>query len=180
MTRSFRLLYRNSKSKRALVVVPAALVMAVTALGTAAHSAPMAVPWRVTGNVVFQMMDSETFGKNPTCHHDNPVVNQGFGQLPQNIWYYGKCGGEVRAEIHYKIFGNSDGSVSLGQGNVYLYEGTSDDTRDLDGGFPFGGLYSASIHIPKGQSVTKTFHVSNTAEDSPDDHADITITWRNG
>lgn len=180
MNRSVRHPLWGQKGRR-LLAVPAAMAMAITGLVTAAQSAQAAPnePWLVTGRVVFQMMDHEDFGANERCHHDNPIVNQGTGQLPQFYWYFGKCGGEVRAEIHYRIFGNSDGSVSLGQGQIKLFEGASAETNDLDGGYPWGGLYATSLRIPKGQSLTQTFHVSNALESEPDDKADITITWHN-
>ncbi|MFE3761535.1 hypothetical protein ACFXPI_07190 [Streptomyces sp. NPDC059104] len=157
------------------------MTMAVAGLSAAAQSAQSApgMPWLVTGNVVFQMMDHETFGPNTRCTHNNPIVNEGTGQLPQDFWYFGKCGGEVRAEIHYRMWGNSDGSVTVGPGEVILFEGTSAETNDRDGGFKFGGFVSPNIHIQKGQSVTRTFHVSNVSEDVPDDKADITMTWLN-
>ncbi|MFF4350870.1 hypothetical protein [Streptomyces sp. NPDC001530] len=155
------------------LVVPAATVIAATALGTTAQSAPRQAP--VTGNVVFQMMDHEDFGKNERCRHDNPVVNN-LGRAPGRFWYFGKCGGEVRAEIHYQLSRNNDGSIELRDGEVKLFEGDSADTNDPGGGFPFA---LSPIKIPQGQTRTMQFHVDNVLEDEPDDKADITLTLTN-
>ncbi|MEU9108099.1 hypothetical protein AB0D54_27940 [Streptomyces xanthophaeus] len=157
------------------LVVPAVMIMTVTALGTTAHSAPN-FNWEVKGRVSFQISDYEEFDANEHCNTSWEFTHKGKGSLPQDNFWYAKCGGEIRAEIHYTIQNRSRSAVII-NGSVKLYEGTSDDTRDLDGGYPIAGPVAGHINIPESQPVTKTYTVTNAKEQEPNDRADITITW---
>jgi hypothetical protein len=159
----------------------AAVLLATAALAATAQPAQAQVNWTVTGNVTMRIMDYEPWPeRNQVCNHSFPITNTGFGQLPRDFWYYGKCGGEIRAEIHYQLSGWHDGAVSLyGVGRVDLFEGTSEDTRDLDGQAHFGNAGVLGPKIFKGSSVTRSFHVFNAMEGERDDKVDLAITWRN-
>ncbi|MFI9243980.1 hypothetical protein ACIGXF_15600 [Streptomyces sp. NPDC053086] len=153
------------------LVVPATMLIVAAASGTTAQSASR----DVTGNVVFQIMDYETFGKNERCRYDIPIVNEMNENEPwrySKYWYFGKCGGEVRAEIHYYIRRYRDGLVDV-KGELQLYEGTSADTDDRD------GLNVFALDVPQGQTGTTSIHVENTDEGQPDDKADVTLTLHN-
>jgi hypothetical protein len=154
--------------------VPAAIVMAVTAPGTAAQAASLQER-QVTGNVVFDMMDYEPFGANERCRYDIPIVNRGqvLGP-PVRYWYFGKCGGEIRTEIHYRIQRNSNGVLVVDDISVPFFEGTTAETNDQD-----GGTVIARYEIPPGQTVTKQVRVQNDSEGEPDDRTIVTFTLRN-
>ncbi|WP_448316556.1 hypothetical protein [Streptomyces sp. CO7] len=178
---SQRRLPRRLRGGRRALVLPAAFA-AATALVSSASTASAApdTPWHVVGNVQMRIMDHEDFGKNPVCNYNIPIDHRGTGQLPQSFWWFGKCGGEVRAEIHYSLSGQADGSVWVaGPAYVQLYEGASDTTRDLDGQVQWVPYSVLGPTIAKGgPPLTKSFHVTNAAEGEPDDKVDLTITMR--
>ncbi|MFJ2825968.1 hypothetical protein ACIO7M_33445 [Streptomyces toxytricini] len=151
------------------LVIPAAILMALTGFEVSAMSAPN-YRWEVKGRVHIWVSDYEEVGDNEYCGKTFEFTHTGNGQLPQSHWWYLKCGGEVRAEIHYTL-NNFLRSATIDPGEVKLYEGTSGDTRDLDGGYPI------RLTIPEGKPVTKVFEVHNAMEDEPEDAAKITITW---
>ncbi|MFF4039227.1 hypothetical protein [Streptomyces sp. NPDC001816] len=167
----------GSMLRRALVV-PVATVLATTALGTAAHSAPRL--FDADGYIDFQMMDAETFGPNHRCDKQIKVFNNP-GSTPGHFWYFATCGGEVRAEFHYTISRNPDGSIVMTDAKALLFEGTSADTRDLDGdaSYFWSVLGQPGWIIPRPGSDTKHFHVENWMESEPDDKADITFVIAN-
>lgn len=73
-----------------------------------------------------------------------------------------KWGGEMRMEydITVRLLVNNTIDVAV-QGT--LYEGTSEDTDDLDGQ---GGL---TFQVPIGQTTGATLHITNTDEDAGDE-----------
>lgn len=159
---------------RRAIAVLAAIVMAVTVPGTSAQAASQQ-NWLVTGNVVLDMMDYETFGANERCRYDIPITNTGsVGGPPVRYWYFGKCGGEIRTEIHYRLTRGSSGLVTVDDIRVLFFEGTSADTTDQD-----GGTVIAPYLIWPGQTVTKQVRVQNDAEGQPDDRTIVTFTLRN-
>ncbi|SDM48470.1 hypothetical protein [Nonomuraea jiangxiensis] len=162
-----------SRNWRALAV-PAAMIMAVTAPATAAQAASQQ-DWRVTGTVVFDMMDYETFGANERCRHNVPISNKGrVGGPSVNYWYFGKCGGEIRTEIHYRLTRGSAGTVTVDNISIPFFEGATANTTDRD-----GWATIRPFIIWPGQSITKQVRVQNDAEDQPDDRTIVTFTLRN-
>jgi hypothetical protein len=154
------------------LTLPAAVVMAATAPGAAAHSVPQQ-PWKVTGSVVMNIVDYETFGPNEYCNYVIPLTNEGnTGGAPSNYWYFGKCGGEIRAEIHYQIQRSSSGLLDI-EGKVDFYEGTSVNTDDLDGTRTF------DFQVAPNTSGDKKIKVWNEDEDEPDDRATVTLFLHN-
>ncbi|GAA3445333.1 hypothetical protein [Planomonospora venezuelensis] len=161
---------RLSRLRHALAV-PSAIAVAVALPGAVAHPSARQ-PWTVTGTVNMRISDYETFGSNQICNHLIPITNTGTTGAASYYWYFGKCGGEIRAEIHYEILRNALGHLSVA-GRAYLYEGTSEDTTDMDGQRPF--RYS----VPPGSTNSRTINVWNEDEGQSDDSARITLTLNN-
>ncbi|MET7573049.1 hypothetical protein ABZT04_31840 [Streptomyces sp. NPDC005492] len=169
-TQGMRLGSSRSALWRALII-PAAAAIAVPALATDAQAAQRTV----TGSVSMRIMDYEDFGPNTVCNRGfslTPrVVNSGFSN---RIRLSSKCGGEVRVEVHYKLNIDPNGVIRVTEGLVKFYEGTSEDTGDLDGASAFANM----ILFP-GASASRNIHVQNWSEGQPDDKADVTLTLRN-
>ncbi|MET7451886.1 hypothetical protein ABZT03_08325 [Streptomyces sp. NPDC005574] len=154
-----------------VLVIPAAAAIAVPALATNAQAAQRTV----TGSVSMRIMDYEDFGPNTVC-------NRSFSLIPRvitsgtstKIRAWSKCGGEVRVEVHYKLTVDPNGVIRVTEGLVEFYEGTSEDTGDLDGASAFANM----ILFP-GASDSRNIHVQNWSEGQPDDKADVTLTLRN-
>ncbi|GHE46284.1 hypothetical protein GCM10017778_32740 [Streptomyces vinaceus] len=169
----------SRRRRQALSVTPVAIVMAIGgSVGTAAHASPQRAPSAtLISTVNFQIRDHEDVGKDTNCTRWSQTRNT-VRYLPQDFSHSGKCGGEIRVEIHYQADLNSDNSLTIDRGRVLFFEGTSEDTRDLDGGLTFG-FPGAPIIVPPGESVSRTYYVENSAEGERDDHAYVTVDWRN-
>ncbi|GAA3445334.1 hypothetical protein [Planomonospora venezuelensis] len=161
--RSFRL--------RHALAVPSAIAVAVALPGAVAHPSALQ-PWTVTGTVDMHISDYETFGSNQICNHRIPITNTGTTGATSAYWYFGKCGGEIRAEIHYSISRDSGGFLNV-KGNTYLYEGASENTADLD------GEQSFRFKVPPRSTHSKLMEVWNTDEDQPADFVRLTLTLNN-
>ncbi len=124
-----------------------------------------------------QLQDYETFGDNEHASGNfNKVTFVGSTQ-PQAIENVPPpkicAGGEIWAALDIKATKvNAAGDVSISV-DGRLYEGTSCDTTDLDGNF------SNTFTVPAGTTMTKSFSMSNTEEEEPEDKADITLTIEN-
>ncbi|GAB2754602.1 hypothetical protein [Streptomyces bullii] len=80
-----------------------------------------------------------------------------------------RWGGECRGEIH--LDGRVQNSELFVQGTALLYEADSEDNWDLDGSQPL------QFSVPKGATVQRSAHVTNTDEDAEDYvHWDVTIS----
>lgn len=155
---------------RSLAVLTAT-VIAVPALATTAQATPRAV----TGNVVFQIMDYESFGPNERCRRDFRLTPRDIEVgTHKDIVLSGRCGGEIRVEVHYRLEQQQGGFIRVTRGLVMFYEGTSENTNDLDGASAF-----ADIFLFPAQSASRNIHVQNWAEGEPDDKADVGLTLRN-
>lgn len=88
----------------------------------------------------------------------------------RHILDIGRCGGEVRVEAGFNFSRTTNGAVSI-VGNLKLYEGTSENSSDLD------GTESINDVVEANRSITLTKRVNNTAEGG--DWADITLTVNN-
>ncbi len=121
-----------------------------------------------------RIKDEETFGKDE-------FVDETFGVRPvyvgpthkqDTVTWTRKMGGEIRVEVRFDYFWKPNLSVELGY-NVKLYEGTSEDTGDLDG--ERGGV----ITIYKDQENVKLpVFVRNDAEDD-DDYVELNLLVSN-
>lgn len=79
------------------------------------------------------------------------------------------CGGEIRVEVHATATLNSSGVFCI-NGKVYLYEGTSESTGDLDGQATFSGCLGLG-------NLRFTGRVHNTDEGG--DYVDVDMTFTN-
>ncbi len=79
-------------------------------------------------------------------------------------------GGEVRVELRSKAIALSDGSARVDV-HVDLYEGTSENTGDLD------GSGDVTVYVPKDGYASKTFRVWNSDEGG--DFTEITLNLAN-
>jgi hypothetical protein len=82
-----------------------------------------------------------------------------------------RWGGELRAEyrITFRLLVNNTIDVQI---DGKLYEGTSEDTGDLD------GLGSTNLQVPVNQTQAATLSITNTEEDDPDEGR-LAISVRN-
>jgi hypothetical protein len=118
------------------------------------------------------VVDHESFGSNETgsanatssvtITNDNPMeILPGF---------IGKAGGEVRVEVQLKASATNIGDI-LVTGKVFLFEGTSDTSSDLD------GQADVNLIVPKDSVRRWAVHVDNQNEGG--DYADIEFTFNN-
>lgn len=112
---------------------------------------------KISYQVNMNITDSETFGSD----EHNSLSRNGLLLLEasapeRQVLTVGKCGGEVRIElrVNYK---QAVGGVQI-RANAKLYEGTSENSNDLDGESNFDGF------VPNGQSRPFDFRVDNTDE----------------
>ncbi len=126
---------------------------------------------RVTINAHMDLTDDETFGSNEHGSGDKSgevVVTNGSPQEIINM--VTTAGGEMRVElpINVQAHGNGDAKAT---GTAKLYEGTSEQTDDLD------GTLDVDFLIPRDGFVSKSFTIRNTDEGG--DFAVITLTASN-
>ena len=112
---------------------------------------------KISYQVSMYITDSETFGSDEhnSLSRNGLLLLEASAPERQDLTV-GKCGGEVRIElrVNYK---QAAGGVQI-HANAKLYEGTSDNSNDLDGESNFDGF------VPDGQSRTFDFRVDNTDE----------------
>jgi subtilisin family serine protease len=72
-----------------------------------------------------------------------------------------KVGGEVRGEVRLTLDWKNNSSIDV-RYNIRLYEGTSEDTTDLD------GEITGILNVPKDNTGNLSEKVMNTDENSPD------------
>jgi hypothetical protein len=113
-----------------------------------------------------RIKDEENFGKDDFFDggftpSPNPLrLNPGNRNVVTS--YIKKFGGEIRVEARYDLTWSADLSITVAC-NVKLYEGTSEDTGDLDG--ERGDI----VIVNKDQeNVPLNIHVTNTAEEDDD------------
>lgn len=126
---------------------------------------------RVTINAHMELTDDETFGSNEHNSGDK------FGEVvitsdsPQEIInMVVKAGGEMRVELPINVQARASGDTKA-TGTAKLYEGTSEETDDLD------GTLDVDFLIPRDGFVSKGYTIRNTDEGG--DFAVITLTASN-
>lgn len=126
---------------------------------------------RVTVSATIDGVDDETFGSNEYGHAEFTRETILSDSQPQNVMKMQcKWGGECRVEFELTGQQLDSGNVRV-SGIARLFEGTSEDTGDLDGESQF------VFEVPKGQSVTNDQRVDNTDEGG--DYATIKMTVNN-
>lgn len=90
----------------------------------------------------------------------NGIMLGPFGTHAETSWTEA-MGGEICVEVYLKLDWKVDSSVDISY-NVKLFEGTSEDTHDLD------GEKSGVVNVLKGTTHDLRVFVSNTEEDDDD------------
>ncbi|MEV8125250.1 hypothetical protein AB0P07_14235 [Streptomyces sp. NPDC085944] len=126
---------------------------------------------RITTLAAVSGMDYEDFGPNERASG----VRNGVDFYEEGEGYRRffdgelRWGGECRGEVH--LDGRVQDRELFVKGEALLFEGTSEDTTDLD------GRQELSFSVPRGDTVTQSAHVTNTDEGSQDYvHWDITVS----
>ena len=138
------------------------------------HHKPPPIPSnvsRVTTSATIDGVDDETFTADEFGHSEGTTQVVLADTLPHNVMHL-ECrwGDELRVELDLTGQRLDNGDVNVA-GVARLFEGTSEDTTDLDGQKNF------SILVPKGQTVNNQQKVENTAEGG--DYADIRMSFNN-
>jgi hypothetical protein len=128
---------------------------------------------RLTLRGTMKIEDYENFGDNEHATR-NMARNSDVGPFGTHdeIQWTEKMGGEIRIELVLKIDWRIDLSIDIAW-HVKLFEGTSEETSDLD------GERSGTFKVGKDETRTLSFSVWNTDEDDPEDRADITFELTN-
>jgi hypothetical protein len=128
---------------------------------------------RVTVSASFEGQDYETFGSNeyPAPYSATKEVFL-TDSIPQNVMYFEqRWGGECRAVFNI-LAQRRDNDEVVFQGQLKLFEGTSEDTNDLD------GVRSFEFTCPKKASVPYEVYVRNDDEND-DDWAKVRLMVQN-
>ncbi len=126
---------------------------------------------RVVIKAHIAVTDDETFGANEHADGDQSGEAVITNQMPQElITMVQTCGGEVRIELRLDARATEGGDV-LVTGKALLYEGTSEQTDDLD------GQESVNFLAPRDNFTHKSYTVRN--QDEGGDFAEITMTVSN-
>jgi LGFP repeat len=138
--------------------------------GGTAVAAP-AVSRHVIVTASIDMTDDETFGSNEHGHAERRDERWIDSWDPQGVMtLIGKAGGEMRVELVATASCRPDGSI-VAEVDVKLFEGTSEETRDLDG-------HHTSRHVVQpGGFVTVPFRINN--DDEGGDFANISLVISN-
>ena len=125
----------------------------------------------VTVSAHMELTDDETFGSNEHGSQNGQGQVYITNKLAMGlISLVGKAGGEMRVELTVDCIATVEGDVFV-TGKVKLFEGTSEETDDLD------GTFDISLTVIRDGIITQPIHVRNTDEGG--DFADITLTITN-
>jgi hypothetical protein len=131
----------------------------------------MARQLNIAGNAKLQ--DYETFGPNEGKTVPFSASHSlDDDQLEQVIEVIEGVGGEIRLELTINAQLLTTGSIRI-SGSALLYEGTSENTDDLDGQLYFNFI------VRQGRIINYRGKVTNTAEDEPEDYALVSFSCRN-
>ena len=129
---------------------------------------------RVTITVSFEGQDYEFFGSNeypPPFNSTRVVIIT--NDMPQGLMNFQiRWGGECRAEFNTLVQRISGGNDVRIYGDLKLFEGTSEDTNDLD------GVTTIDFVCPKSSTIPYEAFVRNNDEDD-DDWAKVKMTVSN-
>ncbi|UCE50525.1 MAG: hypothetical protein JSW47_10250 [Phycisphaerales bacterium] len=117
--------------------------------------------------------DYEHFGSNEyATRHLGTYSDVGPYGTHDEVPWTEKMGGEIRVVLILKIDWKIDLSIDVNW-HVQLYEGTSEETTDLD------GERWGMTNVPKDEVKRLYISVWNSEEDDPEDRADITFDLTN-
>lgn len=115
--------------------------------------------------------DDETFGSNEHNHVERRDERWLDSYDPQGVMtMIGKAGGEVRVELTANAAPRVDGSMRIFV-DLKLYEGTSEESNDLD------GTKTQEIIVPADQVLQIPLRINN--DDEGGDFADISLVLSN-
>jgi hypothetical protein len=128
---------------------------------------------KVTVTASFEGQDYETFGSNeypPPFNTTRMVILT--NDMPQGLLnFQSRWGGECRAEFNTLVQRLTSGDVRV-YGELKLFEGTSEDTDDLD------GVTGIDFICPKSSTLPWEVYVRNNDEND-DDWARVRMTVSN-
>ena len=133
----------------------------------------MAYDRKVVVTASFEGQDYEVFGSNeyPAPYHTTRTVIL-TNDMPQGLLnFQRRWGGECRTEIKVLAQRTDSRNVRI-YGDLKLFEGTSEDTQDLD------GVTEVDFVCPKSTIMPYEVFVRNNAEDD-DDWAKVKMTVLN-
>jgi hypothetical protein len=129
---------------------------------------------KVTVSASFEGQDYETFGSNeypPPFNTTRTVILT--DDMPQGLLNFQiRWGGECRAEFNTLIQRLGNGKDVRIYGDLKLFEGTSEDTNDLD------GVTVIDFVCPKSTTISNEAFVRNNDEND-DDWAKVKMTVSN-
>lgn len=126
---------------------------------------------RLSVSAAMQLTDDETFGSNEHSEAEKSGDAVLTNDLPQKVLtLVDGAGGEMRVELVLTAKAKINGDV-LVDGVAKLWEGTSEQTDDLDGDESF------QVLVPRDSFTSQDITVRN--EDEGGDFADIQMTFNN-
>jgi hypothetical protein len=128
---------------------------------------------RITVSADMYVEDDEDFGSNETERRQktNSAILSAMGIAQSVMDFEVRMGGEIRVEfiVTASLF-DSRGNAMI-NGDLKLYEGTSESTGDLD------GVRQFQLYIPAGATINHFVRVNNDNEGG--DFATIALTVTN-
>lgn len=128
---------------------------------------------RITVTADMFVLDDEWLGSDETVRRQktNSAVLSNIGISQAVMDFEVRMGGEIRVEFHLTaaLF-DSYGNAFL-DGDIKLYEGTSESTTDLDGSKAF------QVYVPAG--VTTNYFVRVNNDDEGGDYVTVALTATN-
>jgi hypothetical protein len=123
----------------------------------------MAHDRNVTVTASFEGQDYETFGSNeyPPPFNTTRTVFLTDDMAQGLLNFHMRWGGECRAEFNVLAQRLNSGDVRI-YGDLKLFEGTSEDTNDLD------GVTGVDFIVPKSSSMPYEAYVRNNDENDDD------------
>jgi len=128
---------------------------------------------RITISANMYVEDDETFGSNETVRHQqtNAAILSTQG-IAQTVMEFGvRMGGEIRVEFTITAALIDANGNAMIDGDVKLFEGTSESTDDLDGERQF------QLYCPAGATINHFVRVDN--DDEGGDYATIRVNVTN-
>ncbi len=143
----------------------------ITPQGVPGDGVPI-VRRRVAASAHMEITDDETFGSNEHGAADNQTDGFVTNRFPRSLLVLtGKAGGEVRVELKLDASVLSpEGDISV-NGTVKLFEGTSEESDDLD------GTADINFAVPRDEVMNQIIHIRNANEGG--DFADIRLLVSN-
>jgi hypothetical protein len=121
---------------------------------------------------LLDITDDETFGSNEHNTADQQADVFISNKQPRSLMVLiGKCGGEVRVELTLNASATTEGDVQI-SGDAKLFEGTSEESDDLDGTTP------VNFTVPRDEIITN-FPITVRNTDEGGDFTNITLTVNN-